>query len=311
VCIKEGDEWKAAFLTPEGLFEPTVMFFSLTNSPPTFQMMMNTIFRKEVAQGWLSVYMDDIAIHTKKRLDETEEQHQQRHRKYTHHVLDKLEEHDLYLKPEKCAFAKKEIEYLGVVIGQNKICMDPGKLKGIADWPVPWNPTEVRQFLGFTGYYRYFVPNYSKIARPLLDLTKKNLVWRWERPQHDAFEELKTRMCCSPVLTQPDFKKKFYLQMDASAYGMGAVLSQQGRNPFYARKNSKPKNHPIAYYSATFTPTERNYDIYKRELLAIMKSLAHWRPYLGWTKEPFTILDTILTPFSFSPTTDKTVRVEP
>jgi hypothetical protein len=97
-------------------------------------------------------------------------------------------------------------------------------------------------------------------------------------------------MCCSPVLTQPDFEKKFYFQTDASAYGMGAVLSQQGRSPFYTCKNFKPKNHPIAYYLATFTPTERNYDIYERELLAIMKSLAHWRLYLGWTKEPFTIL---------------------
>jgi hypothetical protein len=97
-------------------------------------------------------------------------------------------------------------------------------------------------------------------------------------------------MCCSPVLTQPDFEKKFYLQTDASAYSVGAVLSQWGTNPPSAHKYLKPKNHPIAYYSATFTPTERNYDIYKRELLAIMKSLAHWQPYLGWTKEPFTIL---------------------
>jgi hypothetical protein len=135
--IKEGDEWKVTFLTPEGLFEPTVMFFGLTNSPTTFQMMMNTIFQKEVLQGWLLVYMDDIAIHTKKQLDKTEEQHRLRHQKYTHHILDKLEEHDLYLKPEKCEFAKEEIEYLGVIIGQNKIRMDPGKLKGIADWPVP------------------------------------------------------------------------------------------------------------------------------------------------------------------------------
>jgi hypothetical protein len=83
-------------------------------------------------------------------------------------------------------------------------------------------------------------------------------------------------MCCSPVLTQPDFKKKFYLQTDVSAYGVGTVLSQQGRNPPHTRKYLKPKNHPIAYYSAMFTPTERNYNIYKRELLAIMKSLAHW-----------------------------------
>jgi hypothetical protein len=170
--------------------------------------------------------------------------------------LDKLEEHDLYLKPEKCEFAKEEIKYLRIIIGQNKIRMDPGKLKGIADWPVPRNPTEVRQFLGFTGYYRYFVPNYSKIARPLLDLTKKGLVWRWEQPQHDAFEELKTRMCCSSVLTQPDFEKKFYLQTDASAYGVGTILLQRGTNPPFAHKHLKPKNHPIAYYSAMFTPTE-------------------------------------------------------
>jgi hypothetical protein len=153
VHIKEGDEWKAAFLTLEGLFEPMVMFFSLTNSPATFQMMMNTIFRKEVSKGWLSVYMDDITIHMKKQPNKTEEQRRQWHKEYTHHVLDKLEEHDLYLKPEKCEFAKGEIEDLRVIIGQNKIHMDLGKLRGIADWPVPRNPTEVRQFLGFTGYY--------------------------------------------------------------------------------------------------------------------------------------------------------------
>jgi hypothetical protein len=97
-------------------------------------------------------------------------------------------------------------------------------------------------------------------------------------------------MCCSPVLTQPDFDKRFYLQTDASAYGVGAVLSQEGKTSPTLAKRLKPVLHFISYYLATFTPTERNYDIYKRELLAVMKSLAHWRPYLGWTKEPFTIL---------------------
>ena len=141
---------------------------------------MNTIFRKEVAQGWLSVYMDDIAIHTRKTTSETEEQHRQRHRRYTHHILDKLETHDLYLKPEKCAFEKKEIDYLGIIIGQGTVRMDPSKLKGVADWQKPKTPIEIRQFLGFTGYYRYFIPKYSEIARPLLDLTKKDIVWKWE-----------------------------------------------------------------------------------------------------------------------------------
>ncbi len=95
-------------------------------------------------------------------------------------------------------------------------------------------------------------------------------------------------MCSRPVLTQPNFSKPFFLQTDTSAYGVGAILSQEGEH--HAVASQKPKLHPIAYYSATFTPTERNYDIYERELLAIMKALTHWRHYLGWTKYPFTIL---------------------
>jgi hypothetical protein len=267
------------------------MFFGLTNLPATFQMMMNTIFRVEVAQGWLSVYMDDLAIHTKPKEGETEEQHRQRHQQYVHQILDKLEENDLYLKPEKCAFKQTEIDYLGVIVGNNQLRMDPGKLQGVADWQPPKTPTDIRKFLGFTGYYRYFIPNYSRIARPLLDLTKKSVAWDWGPKQFQAFEELKTRMCKSPVLTQPNFNKRFYLQTDASAYGVGTVLSQEGGNTTPSlRKRTKPTLRPIAYYSATFTPTERNYDIYERELLAVMKSLAHWRPYLGWTKEPFVII---------------------
>ena len=164
IQIKEGDKGKAAFLTHEGLFKPTVMFFGLTNSLATFQMMMNTIFQKEVGEGWLSVYMDNIAIYTAKHPYETEEQHTARHREYVHRMLDKLEEHDLYLKPEKCQFEKDEIKYLRVIVGKGHLKMSPKKLQGITDWSPPKNTTEVHSFLGFTGYYRYFVPNYSKIV---------------------------------------------------------------------------------------------------------------------------------------------------
>ena len=121
IQIKEGDEGKAAFLTHKGLFEPMVMFFRLTNSPATFQMMMNTIFQKEVGKGWLSVYMDNIAIHTARHPHKTKEQHTTHHREYIHQMLDKLEEHDLYLKPEKCQFEKGKIEYLGVIIGKGHL----------------------------------------------------------------------------------------------------------------------------------------------------------------------------------------------
>ncbi len=119
------------------------MFFGLTNSLATFQMMMNTIFRMEVAQGWLLVYMDDIAIHTKCEPNKTEQQHLERHCLYTHHMLHKLKQNDLYLKPEKCNFEKKEIDYLGVIIGNGKIQMDPKKLNGVTDWPISRNPTEI------------------------------------------------------------------------------------------------------------------------------------------------------------------------
>jgi len=230
IRIKEGDKWKAAFLMPEGLFEPTVMFFGLTNSPATFQMMMNHIFHIQVAQGWLSVYMDDIAIHTKPKKGEMDEEHQKHHETLTHLVLDILEQNNLYLKPEKCNFLQKEITYLGVIVGNNKIKMDPSKLKGVVDWTLSKTPTDIQKFLGFTGYYRYFVPNYSKITRPLLDLTKKATPWLWEAKHMRAFEKLKTRMCAALVLSQPNFEKKFFLQVDASGFGVGTVLLQKGEH---------------------------------------------------------------------------------
>ncbi len=198
---------------------------------------MNTIFRTEVAQGWLSVYMDDITIHTKHEENETEQQHLECHWLYTHHMLHKLEQNDLYLKPEKCNFEKKEIDYLGVIIGNGWIQMDPKKLKGVTDWPVPRNPMEIRKFLGFTGYYWYFVQGYSKIAWPLFDLTKKAVVWDWGEQQHKAFKELKTHMCSRPVLTQPNFEKPFFLQTNALAYGVGTILLQEGEHHAIASQN--------------------------------------------------------------------------
>ena len=276
IRIKPGDEWKAAFLTLKGLFKPRVMFFGLTNSPATFQMMMNTIFWKEVAEGWLSIYMDNIAIHSKRHSMDTKEQHCQQHKLYVYHILDKLKKHNLYLKPEKCMFKKDEIDYLGVIISNGIVKMDLSKLKGVADWPKPKTPTKIRQFLGFTGYYQYFIPKYSKIAQLLLDLTKKDIIWKWEERQQNVFEELKTHMCYRPVLQQPDFGKKFYFQADTSLYSMGTVLSQEGNHLTQSlTKQQKPILHPVAYYLATFMQTERNYDIYERELLAVMKALVH------------------------------------
>ena len=158
IWIKEGDEWKAAFLTPEGLSEPTVMFFGLTNSLATFQTMMNPIFWQEVEEGWLSVYMDNMSIHTARLPHENKEQHLQWHQDYVHRILTKLEDNDLYLKLEKCKFEKEEIEYLGVIVGKNHLWMSPKKLQGVVDWPIPKTPTDIWWFLGFTGYYCHTRP---------------------------------------------------------------------------------------------------------------------------------------------------------
>jgi hypothetical protein len=144
VCIHEGDEWKATFCTNRGLFEPLVMYFSLTNSPATFQMMMNKIFQDLIMEGVVSVYLDDILIFT----DSLEE-----HRRITCLVLDHMHKHKLYLWPEKCEFEKTKIEYLGVIISHNKVEMDPMKITGVTDWPTPSNKKEVQSFVGFVNFY--------------------------------------------------------------------------------------------------------------------------------------------------------------
>ena len=279
IRIKEGDEHKAVLITNQGLFKPTVMFFRLTNSPTTFQTMMNVIFAKEIAEGWLIVYMDDILVATK--------DNQEFHNQCVHWMLEKLKKHDLYLKPEKCIFDQKRIEFLGVILEGRTIQMDLAKVKGMADWPPPQNVTDIHSFLGFTGFYHYFIPNYSLIARPMIQLTQKNVPFIWDHDCTCTFKHLKSLMCTKPILQQPDYTKAFFLAMDTSAYGMGAVLSQEGElNP----RTNKPMLCPVAYYSNTFTPTEQNYNIYEQEFLGVLKALKHFQPHVAATEIPVTIL---------------------
>ena len=279
VHIKEGDKHKAVFITNQGLFEPTIMFFRLTNSPATFQTMMNAIFVEEIAEGWLIVYMDNILITTKDNL--------QFHKRCVHRMLEKLKKHNLYLKPEKCTFKQWRIEFLGVILKNGMVQMDPAKTKGVADWPPPQNVTDVCSFLGFTGFYHYFIPNYLLITHPLIQLTQKNTPFLWDQTCVHAFEHLKSLMCSRPILWQPDYTKVFFLTTDASAYGVGTVLSQEGElNP----RTQKPMLCPVTYYSSTFTPTERNYHIYKREFLGVLKALKCFRPHVAAMEIPVTIL---------------------
>ena len=144
VGIKEGNKWKAAFITPFGLYKPTVMFFGLCNSPATFQAMMNDVFSDMIEEGWIVIYMDDMLL-----FSTTIEEH----RKRTERVLEQLRKNDLFLKLEKCVFETHEVELLGMIIWPDAILMDPHKLAGIRDWPVPTSVKGIRSFIRFGNFY--------------------------------------------------------------------------------------------------------------------------------------------------------------
>ncbi|KAG5724837.1 hypothetical protein E4T56_gene12619 [Termitomyces sp. T112] len=198
VRIKEGDEWKAAFQTNRGLFEPLVMFFGLTNSPAIFQTMMNDIFHDLIAEGVVCVYLDDILIYTR-----TWEE---------------------YRQPEKCEFKQTKVEYLGLIISHGTTEMDPIKVAGVAEWPEPRNKKEVQAFLGFVNFYQRFIQDFSHYAQPLFDLTVKDTAWRWEPPQQAAFNALKQSVTSKPVLLFPDNDSPFCMEADSSDFATGAVL---------------------------------------------------------------------------------------
>lgn len=270
VRIAEGDEWKAAFRTNAGLFEPTVMFFGLTNSPATFQAMMNELFRDLIHAGVVVVYLDDILIFTK-TLEE--------HRRVTREVLRILRENKLYLKPEKCEFERPSIEYLGMIVEEGRVRMDPAKVAAVADWAVPRRKKELQSFLGFCNFYRRFIKDFSRVARPLHRLTG-DVEWEWGLEQQLAFDELKLRITSEPVLIIPTDDGPFRVEADASNFATGAVLSQKGTDG---------KWHPVAYHSKSLSEAERNYEIYDKELLAIVLALEEWRQYLLGARHTFKI----------------------
>jgi len=158
IQIKERDEWKAAFTTPEGSFKPTVMFFGLTNSPVTFQAMMNKLLRDLINMGKVAAFIDDVIVGT-----ETEEGHNE----IVVEIIKRLEENDLDVKLEKCKWKIREVEFPGVVIGQEGIKMEEEKVKGVLDWPTPKCVKDVQKFLGLANYYCQFIEGFASIARPL------------------------------------------------------------------------------------------------------------------------------------------------
>ena len=279
IRISEGDEWKTAFTTHRGIYEWRVMPFGVSNAPATFQNMMNDIFITQIRAGDTEPYFDDVIIGTtpdpsgKLSFDEY-------HEKSVRAVLQTFRENNLYLRPEKCIFSEAAVEYLGFVISGEGVSLDPIKVAAVIDWPIPTCVKHVRQFLGFTGFYRGHVQEYSNYARPLHDLTKKDVKFEWTEACQKGFDNLKEALTKAPCLIHPDFEKPFIIEADASGTGFGAILSQEVNG----------KRHPIEFMTHSFNATQRNYDTHDRELLAIVEAFRKWRRYLIQSPHPTLVI---------------------
>ena len=271
VRIKEGDKWKAAFTMPEESFKPTVMFFRLTNSPATFQAMMNELLRDLINTRKIAAFIDDVIVGT-----EIEEGHDN----LVVEVIKRLEENDLYVKPEKSRWKVREVGFLGVVIEPEGIKMEKEKVKGVLEWPTPKCVKEVQKFLGLVNYYRRFIERFASVARLLHDMVKKDKKWEWMEKQDKAFEELKRRFTEEPVLAAPDLDKKIRIEVDASDYTTGRVLSMECEDGLWRL---------VAFLSKSLNKIERNYEIHDKEILAIIRGLEAWKHLLEGAQFKFKI----------------------
>jgi hypothetical protein len=268
--IKAGDEWKTAFSCKYGHFEYRVMPFGLMNAPSFFQYFMHDLFR-DYTDLFLVVYLDDLLIYSDNPLQ---------HKQHVKLVLQRLMEHGLAVKPEKCSFHTEQVEFLGYIVTPKGCHMDPTKVQTILDWQAPKDIVGVQRFLGFANFYRDFITNYSQIASPLTRLTRKDTAFTWGEAELLAFQTLKKNFQTAPLLTHFDPKKPIVVEADASDFAMGMVISQPGESD---------NLHPIAFYSRKFTVAELNYDIHDKELLAVVTAFKQWRHYLEGTPECITV----------------------
>jgi hypothetical protein len=180
-------------------------------------------------------------------------------------ILSELRQHQLFVKRAKCAFGSTSVAYLGHVISEAGVAMDPAKVQAIHAWPVPRSARAVRGFLGLAGYYRNFVHNYGTIAAPLTALLKRD-GFSWSAEAAATLDALKAAVTSAPVLAMLDFAKPFVVECDASAHGFSAVLVQEG--------------HPVTFFSRPVAPRHRALAAYEQELIRLVHAVRHWRPYL-------------------------------
>jgi hypothetical protein len=242
IKIKPSDIPKTAFLTRYGLYEYLVMSFGLTNAPAYFMYLMNSVFMPELDR-FIVVFIDDILIYSK-----TDEDHADHLRV----VLQRLRDHRLYAKFSKCEFWLDSVKFLGHTISSEGISVDPTKVQEVMDWKPPTSVHQIRSFLRLAGYYRRFIPDFSKIAKPMTELLKKEVKFVWDDKCEEAFCTLRALLTTAPVLAQLDNIKPFDVYCDASGTELGCVLMQN--------------NRVIAYTSRALRNHEQNYPTHDLEL---------------------------------------------
>ncbi|GJU63549.1 reverse transcriptase domain-containing protein [Tanacetum coccineum] len=258
--VREEDISKTAFRTRYGHYEFQVMPFGLTNAPAVFMDLMNRVC-KPYLDKFVIVFIDDILIYSKNK---------QEHEEHLKIILELLKKEELYAKFSKCEFWIPKVQFLGHVIDNKGIHVDPAKIESVKDWASPKTPTEIRQFLGLAGYYRRFIEGFSKIAKPMTKLTQKKVKFEWGDKQEAAFQLLKQKLCSAPILALPEGSEDFIAYCDASKKGLGAVLMQREK--------------VISYASRQLKIHEKNYTTHDLELGAVVFALKIWRHYLYGTK---------------------------
>jgi hypothetical protein len=249
IKIRPQDIPKTAFSTRYRLYEYLVMSFGLTNAPAYFMYLMNTVFMPELDK-FVVVFIDDILVYSEDEKD---------HEEHLRIVLTRLRDHKLYAKFSKCEFWLKKVPFLGHILLENRVSVDPSKVQEVMDWKTPTIVSKVRSFLGLAGYYRCFIPDFSKIAKPMTSLLQKDHKFVWTEECEIAFHTLRKLLTTAPVLAQPDIEKPFDVFYDASKTRLGCVLMQEGR--------------VIAYASRQLRKHEINYPTHDLELAAVVHTL--------------------------------------
>ena len=258
------------FTTSLGAYKYKVLPFGLTNGPASYQQYMNDVLF-DFLNRFVQCYLDNILIYSRSLKE---------HQQHIALVLAKLREAGLQVDIKKCEFHVQRTKFLGLILTTSGLEMDPNKIEAVTNWPELTHLKELQRFVGFCNYYRRFIYRFSYLARLLSELTRKDKLFIWTDACQVAFDALKAAITSAPVLRHYDPSKRAYIETDASDYVVGGVLYQY---------NDENQPHPVTYYSRNMLPAECNYNIYDKELLAIINCLKNWRPKLEGLELPIEI----------------------